>query len=166
MSKKMFASVLFFAALSITACGGRNDEPEIPAQSETTKPSEGNNEKTNESMKMNIIIGGKTITAMIDDNAAGWDFLSRLPLEVTLEDFNNTTEKIFYPTPALDMAGVKRGCAPVPGDITIYAPWKNVAIFCKNWSYSNDLIKIGHIEGDGIELLKAAGDIKVKFERQ
>ena len=166
MSKIMFASILFVAALSITAYGCGNEEPEIPAQSETTKPSEGNNEETNESMRMNIIIGDKTITAMMEDNAAGRDFLSRLPLEVTLEDFNNTTEKIFYPTPALDMADVKRGCAPGPGDITIYAPWKNVAIFCKNWSYSNDLIKIGHIEGNGIEALRTAGDIKVKFERQ
>lgn len=166
MSKNMFASVILFAALSITACGGGNDEPEIPTQSETTKPSEGNNEETDESMEMNIIIGDKTITATMEDNAARRDFLSRLPLEVTLEDFNNTTEKIFYPTPALDLAGVTRGCAPVPGDTTIYAPWKNVAIFCKNWSYSNDLIKIGHIEGNGIEALRTAGDIKVKFERQ
>ncbi len=138
MSKIMFASTLFVAALWITACGDGNGEPEIPAQSETTKPSEGNNEETNASMSMNIIIGDKTITAMMED----------------------------YPTPALDLAGVTRGCAPVPGDITIYAPWKNVAIFCKNWSYSNDLIKIGHIEGDGIEALRTAGDIKVKFERQ
>lgn len=166
MGKTMFASVLFFTAISITACGGGSDEPEIPTQSETTNPSEGDNEKTEESMKMNIIIGDKIIPATMEDNAAGQDFLSRLPLEVTLEDFNNTTEKIFYPTPALDMADVKRGCAPVPGDITIYAPWKNVAIFCKNWSYSNDLIKIGHIDGDGIEALRTAGDIKVKFERQ
>lgn len=166
MSKTMFASVLLFAALSITACGSGDDEPEIPTQSETTDPSEGNNEKTDESMKVNIIIGDKTITAMMEDNAAGRDVLSGLPLEATLEDFNNMTEKIFYPTPALDLAGVTRGCAPVPGDITIYTPWKNVAIFCKNWSYSNDFIKIGHIEGDGIEALRTAGDIKVKFERQ
>lgn len=71
MSKNMFASVILFAALSITACGAGNDEPEIPTQSETTKPSEGNNEETDESMKMNIIIGDKTITATMEDNAAG-----------------------------------------------------------------------------------------------
>lgn len=165
MSKIVFAPVLFFAALSIAACGGGNDDPEIPTQSEITKPSEGNNEETKESMKVNIVIGDRTITAMMEDNAAGRDFMSRLPLEIMLEDFNNTTEKIFYPTPSLDMDGVKRGCSPVPGDITIYAPWKNVAIFCKSWSYSNDLIKIGNIDGDGIEALRTAGDIKVKFER-
>lgn len=118
------------------------------------------------SLKVNIIVGDRIISATMEDNAAGRDFLSRLPLDVTLNDFNNTTEKIFYPEPALTLEGVKRGCAPVPGDITIYAPWGNVAIFCKNWSHSNDLIKIGHIDGDGISALTTGGDIKVKFEKQ
>lgn len=118
------------------------------------------------SLKVKISVGDRIISATMEDNAAGRDFLSRLPLEVTLNDFNNTTEKIFYPEPALTLEGAKRGCAPVPGDITIYAPWGNVAIFCKNWSHSNDLIKIGHIDGDGISALTTGGDIKVKFEKQ
>lgn len=118
------------------------------------------------SLKVKISVGDRTISATMEDNATGRDFLSRLPLEVTLNDFNNTTEKIFYPEPALTLEGVKRGCAPVPGDITIYAPWGNVAIFCKNWSHSNDLIKIGHIDGNGISALTTGGDIKVKFEKQ
>lgn len=118
------------------------------------------------SLKVKILVGDRIISATMEDNAAGRDFLSRLPLDVTLNDFNNTTEKIFYPEPALTLEGVKRGCAPVPGDITIYAPWGNVAIFCKNWSHSNDLIKIGHIDGNGISALTTGGDIKVKFEKQ
>ena len=118
------------------------------------------------SLKVNITVGDRTITATMEDNAAGRDFLSRLPLEVTLNDYNNTTEKIFYPDPALTTEGVTRGCAPTPGDITIYAPWGNVAIFCKNWSHSNDLIKIGRIDGNDIEALNIGGDITVKFERQ
>lgn len=105
----------------------------------------------NTSVKMNITVGDRTVTATMEDNAAAQDFLSHLPLEVTLNDYNNTTEKIFYPSPALTTEGVTRGCAPVPGDITIYIPWGNVAVFCKNWLQSNDLIKIGHIDGDGIE---------------
>ena len=102
----------------------------------------------------------------MEDNAAAQDFLSRLPLEVTLNDFNNTTEKIFYPNPALTVEGVTRGCTPSPGDITIYVPWSNVAIFCKSWSHSNDLIKIGHIDDNGIEALNIGGDIIVRFEKQ
>lgn len=118
------------------------------------------------SMKVNITVGNRTITATMEDNAAGRDFLSRLPLEVTLKDYGNTTEKIFYPSPALAIEGVTRGCTPTPGDITIYTPWGNVAIFCKNWSYSNDLIKIGRIDGNGIETLNIGGDIQVKIARQ
>lgn len=166
MNEVLFSAVLIFSAFTVVACGGTNDEPEAPPQSETPRPSDENNEDTKESMKMNITIGPGTVTATMEDNAAGRDFLSRLPLEVTIEDFNNTTEKIFYPDPELDLEGVKCGCAPVSGDITVYAPWGNVAIFCRNWSYSNDLVKIGHIDGDGIETLRTAGHIKVKFERQ
>lgn len=73
-------------------------------------------------MKVNMTIGAHTITATRKDHAAARDFLSRLPLEVTLQVFNDITEKIFYPSPALTIAGIIRGCAPVPGDITIYAP--------------------------------------------
>lgn len=131
--------------------GAEREEPETPDVS---------------SLNVNITVGDRTITATMEDNAAGRDFLSRLPLEITLNDYNNTTEKIFYPDPALTTEGVTRGCAPTPGDITIYAPWGNVAIFCKSWSHSRDLIKIGRIDGNGIEVLSVAGDIPVKIERR
>ena len=118
------------------------------------------------SRKVTITAGGRMITATMDNNAAARDFLSRLPLTVVLNDYNHTAEKIFYPSPALTIQDVSRGHAPVAGDITIYIPWGNVAIFCKNGSYSNNLVKIGHIDAGGIDLLKTKGDIQVKFERQ
>lgn len=135
----------------LNGIGAKREEPETPDVS---------------SLNVNITVGGRTITATMEDNAAARDFLSRLPLEITLNDYNNTTEKIFYPDPALTTEGVTRGCAPTPGDITIYAPWGNVAIFCKSWSHSRDLIKIGRIDGNGIEALSIAGDIPVKIERR
>lgn len=169
MKKFLLISFLSLAVLSTTACGGGDEDTQpIPSEPVTTEPggNDENNNQTVTSMKMNITVGSHTVTATMEDNAAARDLLSRLPLEVTLEDFNNTTEKIFYPDPALTTQGVTRGCAPTPGDITIYAPWGNVAIFCKSWSHSNDLIKIGHIDGNGIEALTVAGDITVKLERQ
>ncbi len=118
------------------------------------------------SLNMNMIVGGQTITATMEDNGAARDFLSRLPLEVTLDDYNNGTEKIFYPDPALNLDDTPRGCTPKAGDITIYEPWGNVAIFCRDWSESNSLIKIGHIDGNGISLLQGAESMNVRFERQ
>ena len=169
MKKFLLISFLSLAVLSTTACvGGDESTQPIPTEPAPTQPggNDENNDHTATSMKMNITVGSHTVTATMEDNAAARDLLSRLPLEVTLKDFNNTTEKIFYLDPALTIEGVTRGCAPTPGDITIYAPWGNVAIFCKRWSHSNDLIKIGYIDGNGIEALTVAGDITVKLERQ
>ena len=157
---------LSLAVLSMAACGSGDEETSVPTQPLPAQPDEDGNNETATSMKMNIIVGNRTITATMEDNAAARDFLSRLPLEVTLNDFPNTTEKIFYPNPALTVENVTRGCAPSPGDITIYVPWSNVAIFCKSWSHSNDLIKIGHIDENGIEALNIGGDIAVRFEIQ
>lgn len=44
---------------------------------------------------MNIAVGDRTISATMKDNAAVRDLLSRLPMEVTLNDYNNTNGKIF-----------------------------------------------------------------------
>ena len=157
---------LMLLAIALSACGSNNNEEVVEPKTPETPATPGKlDNNTQTSLNMKITIGNKTITATMEDNVAAKDLLSRLPIEITLEDFNNTTEKIFYPNPALNTKGVKGGCAPVPGDITIYAPWKNVAIFCKSWSHSNELIKIGHIDGNGIEALQVAGDIKVKLEK-
>ncbi len=118
------------------------------------------------SLHINIIVGEQTITATMEDNGAARDFLSRLPLEVTLEDYNNGTEKIFYPDPELSLDDTPRGCTPAVGDITIYEPWGNVAIFCRDWSESSSLIEIGHIDDDGISLLQGTESVNVRFERQ
>ena len=176
MKRYFFIQLFSLAVLTMAACGENPDETEIPKnppQSEYPASPDGNQGNTGDdnndkeqakAMKVNIKVNNQTITATMEDNAATKDFMSRLPLEVTLNDFNNTTEKIFYPKPALNIENVTRGCAPVPGDITIYEPWGNVAVFCKGWSRSNDLIKIGHIDGDGIKTLSVDGDIKVRFE--
>ena len=161
MKKLLLISMMLMTVLAMAACEDSGDEPFTPEHPELSGPSGGEDENESEvpdvsSLQVNIMVS----------NAATQDFLARLPLEVTLNDYNNTTEKIFYPSPALAIEGVTRGCAPIAGDITIYAPWGNVAIFCKNGSYSDTLIKIGRVDGNGIEMLSVPGDILVRFERR
>lgn len=84
----------------------------VPAWLDEIGASRENPDTPEASAKVNVTVGGRMITATMEDNAAGRDFLSRLPLEVTLNDYNNVTEKIFYPSPALTTDGVTRGCAP------------------------------------------------------
>ena len=138
------------------ACGESGDDPAPsgghPGQPETPGGNEGG-DPGETSLKIGITVGSRTITATMEDNAAARDFLSRLPLEVTLSDYSNA-EKIFYPSPALTTSKVARGCTPAPGDITIYVPW------------GNDLIRIGRIDGNGIEALSIPGSLSVRIERQ
>lgn len=173
MRKLLLIPLFTFIVTTMVACSSGGDDtslPEIPTTSENpstpSNPGDNNDNQYKNQMKMKITVNGTTLTATMEDNAAVKDLMSRLPLEVTLNDFNSTTEKIFYPEPALNMEGVTRGCAPLPGDITIYAPWGNVAIFCKKWSYSDDLVKIGHIDSDGIKALTIDGDVRVKLEKE
>lgn len=150
------------------ACGESGDDPAPsgghPGQPETPGGNEGGDQGET-SLKIGITVGSRTITATMEDNAAARDFLSRLPLEVTLSDYSNA-EKIFYPSPALTTSKDARSCTPAPGDITIYVPWGNVAIFYKSGSRSNDLIRIGRIDGNGIDALGIPGSLSVRFERQ
>lgn len=170
MKKLLLIPLLLFASLATAACGDDGKKPFLLKQPEMPellggKDDDASGMSDETALKVNITVGSRTVAATMENNAAARDLLSRLPLEVTLNDFNNTTEKIFYPNPALAFDGVPRGCAPVPGDITIYAPWGNVAIFCKEWSYSDDLVKIGHIDGEGIDALDVGGDIRVRIEK-
>ena len=159
--------ILYLIILFVMPMSACSSDPENVDHSTTEEPpaSDAVQPDNNKRMKIKITVNGRIITASMTDNAAARDFISRLPLEVELEDYNRT-EKIFYPSPKLNIDGVKRGCAPTPGDITIYAPWGNVAIFYKSWSQSSDLIRIGSIDGDGIEALKGAADVMVKIEVQ
>lgn len=157
----------FEESLLLTSSTLGDMDSRIPAWLEGLGASrEDNQEDATEGLGINIIVGDQTITATMENNSAARDFLSRLPLEVILEDYNNGTEKIFYSDPELSLNDTPRGCTPVPGDITIYEPWGNVAIFCRGWSASNSLIKIGHIDADGISQLQGTESINVRFERQ
>lgn len=163
--KKLAVTFSLITALCLSSSVFANDIQTADQSSLVSLRENKMSSNENETLKINITVDGNTVTATLIDNSASRDLVSRLPLEINLEDFNNTTEKIFYPKPSLNLNEKKNGIAPVPGDITIYEPWQNVAIFCKSFSYSDDLIKIGHIYGDGIELFKKKGKVKVTISK-
>lgn len=174
MKKLLLFQFMLLLTLSLAACEGGDPNPVSPPgpeqpenpdddDSDSDTPAPGGNEENN-SMNIKITIGDQTITATMEDNVTSRSFLAQLPLEITLNDYNNT-EKIFYPDPKLPTNGAPIGCTPISGDITLYVPWGNIAIFYKNWSPDNNLIKLGHIDGNGIDALSTSGNITVKIER-
>jgi len=113
-------------------------------------------------MKIRLTVDGRSITATLIDSPTTRDFLSLLPLTLTLEDYAST-EKIAYLPRKLSQEGAPAGVDPAVGDITYYAPWGNLALFYKDFGYAKGLIKLGAID-DGAEAFNVPGSVTVAIE--
>lgn len=114
-------------------------------------------------MKLKITRGDKVVKAILYENPTTKDFIAQLPLAVDMKDFAGV-EKIFYPPKKLSTAERKAVSDPKIGDINVYAPWGNIAIFYGSYSGSRDLIRIGRIT-EGIDAFNVTGTVKnVYFE--
>jgi hypothetical protein len=114
-------------------------------------------------MKIRIDVDGTSVTATLDETAAARDFVSLLPLTLTLEDYNRT-EKISDLPKKLSTQGAPAGVEPSMGDIAYYAPWGNLAIFYKDFAYSRGLVNLGRIDS-GIEMFEQPQALKVTLRR-
>lgn len=94
--------------------------------------------------------GGEAILEM-EDNAAVRDFFSMLPASLVFEDYAGA-EKISYPPRELSAEGASRGCDPQAGDVALYVPWGNLAVFYQDAGSSSDLVPMGRVVS-GLELL-------------
>jgi hypothetical protein len=101
--------------------------PSAPATSQDASA-----QRTN-AMKISIKIQDEVVTATLMDNATSRDFVSLLPMDLTLEDCA-ATEKISNLPRRLSTEGEPPGSDPSIGDIAYYAPWGNLAIFYKDFT--------------------------------
>jgi len=117
-------------------------------------------------MKLKITIGSNNATAVLYNNQSSRDFAALLPLSLTLADYNKT-EKIGNLPKKLSTKDVPAGFDPSTGDLTYYAPWGNLALFYKNFSYSGGLVSLGKITS-GMEAfnVSAAFEIKIELENK
>src|SRR4051812_2940217 len=113
-------------------------------------------------MKIRMNVEGEVVTATLDDNATSRDFVSLLPLTLPLKDYAQT-EKISDLPKRLTTEGAPSGSDPSVGDITYYAPWGNLALFYKDFGYSDGLIRLGKIDS-GVEALNRPGLLRVTME--
>ncbi|WP_335153687.1 cyclophilin-like fold protein [Nostoc sp.] len=118
--------------------------------------------KQADSMKINIKVKDKVVTATLIDSKTTQDFISLLPLTLTLEDYART-EKISDLPKKLSTEDAPPGSDPAVGDIAYYAPWGNLAIYYRDFGYSNGLAILGKIDG-GIEALNVPGSVEVTIE--
>lgn len=106
---------------------------------------------------------GYEATAELLDNAAADSFWKMLPAVLDFEDFNGT-ERIAYTKEKISSDGAPSGYAPKAGDITLYAPWGNIAVFYKDFRDSPGLVPMGRFVS-GLEHIAKLGK-GVRAERQ
>lgn len=149
MKSIFYLMILSFAAVFVHLSG----------QAENTKERTMNQ---SEKQKIKITVGDTVLTATLNDGKASHDFISLLPLTLTLEDYAGT-EKISNLPKKLSTEDAPAGSDPSVGDITYYAPWGNLAIFYKDFGYARGLVILGKIDS-GVEAFNVSGSLKVKIE--
>jgi hypothetical protein len=150
------AAAMFFS--QTTCAAGKGTVVSAPS----AQPGEVSDEQV-KSMKIRIKVGEKEATATLNDSEAARDFVSLLPLTLTLEDYAKT-EKISALPKRLSTEGAPSGSDPDVGDIAYYAPWGNLAIYYKDFGYSNGLVILGKIDG-GLEVFNSPDLVKATIER-
>lgn len=151
MDRSMRIQVLAATIFLVLTAGAARPTENIPHQ------------QVEEMTKIRMTIDGTDITAVLENNATSRDFLSLLSLTLTLEDYNET-EKVSGLPKRLSTEGAPEGLDPEVGDITLYAPWGNLALFYRDFGYARGLVRLGRIE-TGLDVLKRPGPLSATIER-
>lgn len=88
--------------------------------------------------------------------------LAMLPLDLVLSDYHGI-EKVADLGRRLDASDALPSYEPKAGDITQYAPRKNLANFTAPFSDSRGLVRLGQFDG-AFDALKHPGKIAVRIE--
>jgi hypothetical protein len=115
-------------------------------------------------MFIRIVIDDTTIQGSLDETATTREFAALLPLDLTLADFHGT-ERIADLPRRLSTVEAPPGTEPRAGDITYYAPWGNLALFYRDFTYSDGLIHLGRLDAGAAGVLAGlAPDTPVRIE--
>lgn len=148
--------------MAMTISPATYGEGSSPSPNTRARPATAIAKQNMTTLKIQLAVNGKTVIAILADNPTARDFHSLLPLTLTLDDYA-ATEKISYLPRKLSKDEAPAGIDPSVGDIAYYAPWGNLAIFYKDFGYSNGLIKLGAIES-GLEALIVSRPMTVRIE--
>lgn len=156
------------ALLSVAGCGqesedgtSANSAPSRPRTSGSDAPETQTPDTTGDTgsaMDIRLTIGDTALRGRLDDTPAGRDFAALLPLTLTLTDFHATEKISDLPERLSTEDEVPRGTAGSAGDITVYAPWGNLALFYRDFTYTDDLIRLGSLEPAAADALADLAD--------
>lgn len=153
-----FMALSLRTALAATAAFACAEAPNAAGQ----ESAQGITDQQARIMKIRIDLGDTVVTATLDDNDTSRDFVSLLPLTLTLTDYADT-EKISDLPKRLSTQGAPSGSDPSVGDLAYYAPWGNLALFYRDAPYASGLVRLGRIDGSA-DVLRRTGSLSAKID--
>ena len=149
--KRIFLTALAMGVIQ-AACGTDHRTPAVSSPNQTNR------------MQIRLKVEGKELTATLIDSQTSRDFISLLPLTLTLNDLFGR-EKFAHLPRGLSEGG-RRTHAYEVGEVAYWSPSHDVAIF-----YRQDgpeipepgLIVLGKLDS-GVEALNVPGSVKVTVE--
>src|SRR6266700_1265774 len=158
--RRIFLAFAFAIAFVHAGCGADNSTANSAPPNSPTKTST----LGAQIMKIRLKIDDKVITATLNDSKTTRDFISLLPLTLTMNDLFRR-EKFAHLPRAISKEG-KRTHTYEVGDVAYWSPGPDVAIFYRHDGQEipePGIIVIGKIES-GVEALNVPGSIRATVE--
>jgi hypothetical protein len=153
--RRILLGLALATAFLHAVCGADNTPPKLPTETTPLRP---------ESMKIRLKVKDRVITATLIDCKTTRDFISLLPLTLTMNDLFRREKDAHLPR-AISQEG-KRTHTYEVGDVAYWSPANDVAIFYRHDGQQipdPGIIVIGKIDS-GVEALNVSGSVEVTIE--
>lgn len=158
--KMLFLALALAMSLSYSACDADNSM----TGSAPSKIPNGISTEQADSMKISIKVEDKVVTATLIDSKTTRDFISLLPLTLTMNDLFRR-EKFAHLPRAISEEGERTQTYEV-GDVVYWSPGPDVAIFYRHDGQkipNPGIIVIGKLDA-GVEAFNVPGSVEVTVE--
>ena len=158
VGRTLVGSALTLAMSLIVTCSSKAETPS------SSKPKRAPSE-TSHNMKINVKISGKTFTATLADNPTARDFVSLLPLKVSMNDLFGREKYGDLPRAISEKA--PRTNSYRVGDIAYWSPDHQLAVYYRHDNQripSPGIIPVAKLDA-GVEAFQVPGSVNVTIER-
>jgi hypothetical protein len=169
MTRRHASLLALLATISISACGGDEDNEPAAGASDASTPSSSPGvvpgSRDRDGTPIRITFGDTQLTGRLSDNATARDLADQLPLTLTLRDHNYVEKTAPLPR-ELSLDGAPDGHDPTAGDIGHWAPGGDLVLYYDDDApYFDGIVRIGEFDGD-LEALRRQGDgFDISIER-
>ncbi|WP_274495719.1 cyclophilin-like fold protein [Priestia megaterium] len=137
MKKLLCLAPILVMSFALAACSSNDNnlsetDRGHSASNSSNRAKEELTEDSISDIRIKLTFNNEEVFVRMYDNPTSRDFLARLPLTITFEDYVGK-EKISILQKRLSADNVQSGNQPKKGDFAYYSPWGNVAIFYKDF---------------------------------